>query len=172
MAGRGRKILGRITIMVTKVKSSKATILLKRFHILCGQASMREEEKRALIRSYGVESSKSLTEKQLSEACQVLAYEQNKRQQEADIWRKRVIAAICSYIDSSSIAGIDNKVYYAKAIAVKAAGAKSFNDIPCHKLQLLYNTFLKRNRLHEEVVQLLSEAELYVQNIKESLGLK
>lgn len=158
--------------MATKVKSSKATILLKRFHILCGQASMQEDEKRALIRSYGVESSKSLTEKQLSEACQVLAYELNKRAQEADIWRKRVIAAICCYIDSTAIAGVDNKIHYAKAIAVKASGAKSFNEIPCHKLQLLYNTFLKRNRLQEEVVQLLSEAELYVQNIKDSLGLK
>lgn len=132
---------------------------------------MTDDEKREFIRSYGVESSKEMTSSQLYDACGILSHLLNEKAQEADIWRKRVIAAICQYIDESNI-DVTDKISYAKGIAAKAAGLKSFNEIPTHKLQLLYNMFIKRNALHGDVIQILAEAELCMQQIKKNLGIK
>lgn len=150
---------------------NRQTSLFKKFHILCGKAGIEDYEKRELIRSYGAESSKTLSIEDLSSLCDLIQYKLNLKAQEEDKWRKRVIAAICGYIDSNSIQTTD-KVKYAKSIATKASSVKDFNDIPIHKLQLLYNMFLKSNSLSQKVEFLLAEAEIFSNNIKTSLNIK
>lgn len=157
--------------MKTQTVKYKASEL-KKFHILAGKAGLSEAEKREIIRSFGVESSRDMSYSQLKEACSLLSYRINRRAQELDIWRKRVIAAACSYIDCSNLKSVTDKVEYAKGIAAKAASVDHFNDIQQHKLQLLYNTFIKKRTLMAEVTQSLAEAELFLCDIKKKLNIK
>ncbi|MHC1780040.1 MAG: hypothetical protein AB9922_07360 [Bacteroidales bacterium] len=157
--------------MKTQTVKYKASEL-KKFHILAGKLAMSEAEKREMIRSFGVESSRDLSYSQLKEACSLLSYRINRKAQDLDLWRKRVIAAACSYIDCSNLKSITDKVEYAKGIAAKAASVDHFNDIQQHKLQLLYNTFIKKSALQAEVTQALSEAEIFLNDIKKKLNIK
>lgn len=149
---------------------NRQTSLFKKFHILCGKAGIEDYEKRELIRSYGAESSKTLSIEDLRSLCSLLQYKLNQKAQEEDKWRKRVIAAICGYIDCNSICTTD-KVKYAKNIASKASSVKDFNEIPIHKLQSLYNMFLKSNSLALKVESLLAETEILTNSIKKQLNI-
>lgn len=150
---------------------NRQTSLFKKFHILCGKAGIEDYEKRELIRSYGAESSKTLSIEDLRSLCDLIQYKLNLKAQEEDKWRKRVIAAICGYIDRNSICTTD-KVKYAKNIASKASSVKDFNEIPIHKLQSLYNMFLKSNSLALKVESLLAETEILTNSIKKQLNIK
>ena len=68
--------------------------LLRQFHTLCTRLGMTEEEKRALIGGYGVESSKDIDNHDLMDLCHTLELQLNKGAKEADSLRKRVIASI------------------------------------------------------------------------------
>jgi len=168
LAGRRTKILGGITM--EKVRTYY-TSLFKKYHILCGKLGMTDSDKKAFLSGFGVSSSKEMTESQLREACNTLSYEANKNAQEADMWRKRVLAATCQYIDNNNIK-VNNKIEYAKGIAVKASGCKQFNDIQIHKLQLIYNMMIKSSALHGKVEILLAEACMFAENIKKTHNLK
>lgn len=70
---------------------------------------------------------------------------------DARIWRKRVIAVLCGYLDSKGYE-YDNKVQAAKSTACRAAGVGTdeFNRISVTKLRDIYNTFIKlRNKSAE-----------------------
>lgn len=62
---------------------------------------------------------------------------------EGEKWRRRVIAAICSYIDNRGqrFNTRQQKIAYAMTIAQRAAGVDSFNKISISGLQRVYNTF-------------------------------
>lgn len=62
---------------------------------------------------------------------------------EEEKWRRRVIAALCSYLDSRGMRfdSREKKIAYAVTIACRAAGATNFNKISVTGLQRVYNTF-------------------------------
>ena len=76
--------------------------LLKKFHTLCGVLHMTEDQKKDLLSSWGVESSRDLDQHQLIDICAKLSEMVNKKQGRAtlDQLRKRVIAAISVHKDT------------------------------------------------------------------------
>lgn len=67
-----------------------------------------------------------------------------------DGWDKsarRVIAAICTYVDKLgyTFGSREDKIRYAKRIACRAANCYTFNAIPESRLSAIYNLYCKRN---------------------------
>ncbi|MGN0439260.1 MAG: hypothetical protein ACI4HH_00615, partial [Hominenteromicrobium mulieris] len=71
--------------------------LLRKLHAMFTRIGVTAEEKQVLLASYGVESSRDLTVYELTELCDTLcrAVQPN---DDADRWRKRLIAAIDEYL--------------------------------------------------------------------------
>jgi hypothetical protein len=124
--------------MVTTFMEKQQKQLIKKFHVLLGKAGIGREGKEAILSSYGVESSLDLTAKDLMDICDKLAMQANPKLAEADRWRKRVIRAIFAYCEA---AGREADMDYVKAIACRATGYRTFNEIPVARLNNLYNTF-------------------------------
>lgn len=119
-------------------------LLLKKFHTLCGKAGISQDEKRAMVRSYGHESSKDLTAHELIDVCDKLDRMMRPDLVEMDKYRKRLIASIFAWREAM---GDKPTMPYVKAIACQAAETeKGFNSIPLGKLQSLYNAFNKKTR--------------------------
>lgn len=60
---------------------------------------------------------------------------------------KRVIAAICQYVDKLgyTFGSREEKIRYVKRIACRAANCYTFNAIPESRLSAIYNLYCKRN---------------------------
>jgi hypothetical protein len=129
--------------------------LLKRFHVLLGKCGIGQEGKEAILCSYGVESSRDLSAKELLDICNKLSMKADKKLAELDMWRRRVIAAISSYhtemgVDvfaaaykQCSLAEKERRIRYAKGTAEQAAG-KDFDKIPLERLHSLYYGFTRK----------------------------
>ena len=76
--------------------------VLKKFHTLCSVLGLSEDEKRAIVESYGVESSRDMDTHDLINVCANLSEQANKKNGTSDLdkLRKRVMAAIGSYLHS------------------------------------------------------------------------
>lgn len=70
--------------------------LLKKFHTLCSVLGIDADGKRAIVESWGVSSSRDLTQHQLIDICGKLSAQVDQKQGTArlDKLRKQVIAAI------------------------------------------------------------------------------
>lgn len=115
----------------------------------------RDDLKCELVRQFSDGSTESLSamyRKCPGRYIEMLHYMQNETRhtphflKQEDIWRRRVIASICGYLD---VKGYDykssEKVKVAKATACRAAGVSSdaFNRIPVLQLREIYNAFRK-----------------------------
>lgn len=62
---------------------------------------------------------------------------------------KRVIAAICTYVDKLGykFGSREGKIRYAMKIACRAANCWNFNAIPESRLSAIYNLYCKRNEV-------------------------
>lgn len=128
--------------------------LLRQFHTLCTRLGMTEEEKRALIEGYGVESSKDIDNHDLMNLCHTLELQLNKGAREADALRKRVIAAIGGWL---RLTGKSHNIDTIKSIACRASGYSDFNKIPTERLRNLYNCFLKKQKDMDAVERIAME---------------
>ncbi|PKO97053.1 MAG: hypothetical protein CVU12_01940 [Bacteroidetes bacterium HGW-Bacteroidetes-7] len=146
----------------------------------------REQMKIALVEHFSDGKTSSLTEmyEKYPDAYERMIYNMKKERlvspqskrvydPEADIWRKRVIAAICKWVDRNGIKTND-KVSYAISLACRAANCSSFNRIPQVRLAEIYNAFIKKNSTAVECnvqqeIELLLDLEKAVQEIKDSL---
>ena len=111
---------------------------IKKFHWLLGKTGRGQEAKEAILASYGVESSRDLSVKDLLDICERLATESDPKLKKLDVWRKRVIKTIFSYCAET---GREADMDYVKGIACRACGFKSFNRIPIARLISVYNAF-------------------------------
>jgi len=117
--------------------------LLKRFHTLCTRIGMSADEKATLIGGFGVESSRDMSAEQLQVACDALDKRIDPQIVELDKWRKRVMAAVGGWLSiTSQTQGADR----IKAIACRATGHKTFNDITKDRLINIYYSFLKKQK--------------------------
>ena len=128
--------------------------LLRQFHTLCSRLGMKEHEKRALIESYGVESSKDIDNHDLMDLCHTLELRLNKGASEADHLRKRTIAAIGGWL---RLTGKEENIEVIKGIACRATGYENFNKIPTERLRNVYNTFLNKQRDHRQAQAVADE---------------
>lgn len=117
--------------------------LLRQFHTLCSRLGMTEYEKRALIESYGVESSQDIDNHDLMDLCHTLEQRLSTSATEADALRKRTIAAIGGWL---RLTGKEESIEVIKGIACRATGYDNFNKIPVERLRNIYNAFLKKQR--------------------------
>ncbi|MCL2651153.1 MAG: regulatory protein GemA [Candidatus Azobacteroides sp.] len=128
--------------------------LLKKFHTLCSRLGMDDETKRAMIRTYGVESSRDLPVKDLTDLCTKLEQIFNPQLVGLDKWRKRLIASIGGWLRAMSR---PENIKIIKAIACRAAQVETFNDIPMERLRSLYAAFNKKKKDLAMVEQLTIE---------------
>ena len=139
--------------------------LLRKYHALLRKAGISNDEKMALLASYGVESGKDMTVYELTELCYKLDMQTNRSAQEVEKWRRRVMGAIGGYLRAM---GRTSNVNLIQAIACRAARYERFNAIPIDQLRSLYNAFKKRTRALEAVDDLTME--LNAQSYLEPLG--
>jgi hypothetical protein len=117
--------------------SEKKKRLIKQFHTACTKTGMRPGDKKVIYDSLGIESSTELSEAQLEEVIKSLGTDSDK-------WRKRVIAAIFGWCKDINLHNYD--VVKVKAIACRAAGYKTFNQIPVSRLRDVYYEFVRKSR--------------------------
>lgn len=117
--------------------------LIKKFHTLLAKAGVDSDGKAVILAAYGVTSSKDMTGAQLEEACAGLERMADPRKEEADRLRRRLIAAIASYLEAT---GRPHDIATVKAVACRAARRRDFNRIPPDRLRSLYGAFTARRR--------------------------
>lgn len=124
----------------TKVMDKIHKDLIKKYHTLAGQLGMTDEEKRALLAQYKVQSSVDLSQHELVDVCACLSREIERRdgQQSMDALRKRLIAVVGKYLNAC---GKEVDIAYIKSTACRAAGIREFNRIPRERLRSLYGAF-------------------------------
>lgn len=114
--------------------------ILKKFHTLCRVLGMTEDEKRTLVQSYGVDSSRDMDTHDLVDVCAILSEKANRKTGTDDIdkLRKRVMAAIGKYLQ---MLGKESNASIIKGIACRATGYENFNKIPRERLRNLIGAF-------------------------------
>lgn len=73
----------------------------------------------------------------------------NRYEDSANLTRRRVIAAICQYVDKLGykFESDTHKIHYVIGIACRAANCGNFNAIPESRLSAIYNLYCKRNEV-------------------------
>ncbi len=114
--------------------------ILKKFHTLCSVLRLTDAEKRAIVESYGVESSRDMDTHDLINVCGKLSAQANEKTGagEMDKLRKRVMAAIGDYLKAT---GKESNATVIKGIACRATGHTDFNKIPRERLRNLVAAF-------------------------------
>lgn len=114
--------------------------LVKKFHALCSVLGLDDEAKRAILTSWGVESSRDLSQHQLIDICAKLSEQVDHKQGTAplDKLRKQVIASIGRWLRET---GQVESLAKIKGIAERASGYADFNKIPRERLRNLIATF-------------------------------
>lgn len=114
--------------------------LLKKFHTLCSVLGLTDDQKKDILSSWGVESSRDLDQHQLIDICAKLSEQANQKNGTAslDKLRKRAIAAIGGWLRETYQSQGISKI---KGIACRATGYDDFNKIPKERLCNLIATF-------------------------------
>lgn len=135
--------------------------LLKKFHTLCSVLGMSADEKRLIVESYGVESSRDIDTHALVDLCATLsAKAENNRQ--GDRLRKRLMGAIGEWLRKT---GKESSPQLIKGIACHASGYKSFNSIPPQRLRSLTEAFRNKIKDIDSVEILTSEMRAIIENL-------
>ncbi|MFA5689918.1 MAG: hypothetical protein WC959_12395 [Kiritimatiellales bacterium] len=114
--------------------------LIRIFHAKLAKAGQMKN-KRVILASFGVESALQLS-------CNELEMLIKSLDSDADLWRKRVIAAIFGWCKNISYPADMATV---KGIAARAAGWDRFNEIPVSRLRDIYYEFRRKNKTTETV---------------------
>ena len=115
--------------------------VLKKFHTLCGVCGMTQDEKSALVSSYGVESSADIDTHDLIDLCAML--QEQAGQPDMNRLRKRAIAAIGGYL---RLTGREESMDLIRGIACRATGYENFNQIPAERLRNIYSCFSNKQK--------------------------
>ncbi len=114
-------------------------VVLRKFHTLCSRLGLTEAEKRAIVESFGVESSADIDTHALIDVCASLSKQlEGDKGDQMDKLRKRAMAAIGGYLRRIDREGNADII---KGIACRATGYETFNKIPRERLRNLIATF-------------------------------
>lgn len=125
------------------------SVLIRQFHTVLAMLDNPEAAKEAILTSFGVDSTKDLTEYQLEKTIAAIRMQwyENKgmcaEEIEMDKWRKRVIAVIGEYLHLNSRVSNINII---KGIACRQTRKVDFNKITKEQLRNCYNLFLNKNK--------------------------
>lgn len=125
--------------------------LIRKYHAVAASAGLSESDRQVLLSSYGVESSRDLTQHQLVDLIATISLHMNRPK---DRMRKRLIASIGRYLRT---AGYEETIETIKATAVRASGCKSFNCIPPERMRSLIFAFQHKARDLERLERLTAE---------------
>lgn len=118
--------------------------ILRQFHTLCSLNGLTEDEKRAIVNRYEVESSADIDTHDLLNICAALSRQlDGGKSDEMDKLRKRAMAAIGGYLQRINHASSAEII---KGIACRSTGYRAFNKIPAERLRNLYNTFRNKQK--------------------------
>lgn len=144
------------------LSSAYKKALLRKYHLICRQLGITEEEKQAIKDSYGISSSKSLSERQLSDLIDRLLAGQDLstgQKTKNDIWRKRVMASIGGWL---RMIGKPESADTIKAIACRATGYTNFNKIPIARLRTIYYEFRRKSETITQTNQVKNDLIEYL----------
>lgn len=127
--------------------------LLRSFHASLARSGMLKN-KPDILESFGVESSKDLTEEELQQVIDNITGE-------ADKWRKRVLAAIFGWTKDI---GYYYDIKQIKSVACRATGYNNFNDIPVSRLRDAYYEFVRKSRTTVGARNVKEELINYLEN--------
>lgn len=119
---------------------------LRRFHSLCRELGISNENKQAIIQGEGVESSGDISAYRLYAICEDLKCQGDPKTAQMDALRKRVMASIGGWLKA---AGYKSSSEIIQAVACRASGYDSFNKIPAGRLHNLYHNF--RNKQIDKI---------------------
>lgn len=125
------------------IREQQAKWLLKKFHTIAAKSGMSAEDKKELVGSYGVESSKDLTIEQLGDACDKIERDLNPELIKLDKARLRLLGCIGGWFKALNKPA---NIAVIKAIATRAAKQENFNDIPLERLRSLYAAFSNKQK--------------------------
>jgi hypothetical protein len=133
------------------IEEREKKILLNRFHASCARRGITLDAKREIVHAYGHESSKDFTLAQLRDICAKLSDRAGIHvpADEADMWRKRVLAAGCAWRRNLGHKKDGRDIEYVKGVACRMAQVTAFNKITIEKLRDIYNGFISKNRVLE-----------------------
>ena len=134
--------------------------LLKKFHTLCSILNLTDDEKHAIVESFGVESSRDIDTHDLVDICAKLSDQANARERSGDIdkLRKRLMAAIGGYLKATNQASNASIII---GIACRASGYKDFNKIPRERLRNLIAAFNNKVKDAEAVDDVVTAMMLH-----------
>ena len=134
--------------------------LLRKFHALCSRLGLTEAEKRAIIESFGVESSADIDTHDLIDICASLSKQlEGDKGDEMDKLRKRAMAAVGGYLRKI---GRESNAEIIKGIACRATGYQSFNKIPAERLRNVYHAFRNKQKDIDSVERIAMECLVQV----------
>ena len=129
--------------------------LLRKFHALCSRLGLTEAEKRAIIESFGVESSADIDTHDLIDICASLSKQlEGDKGDEMDKLRKRAMAAVGGYLRKI---GRESNAEIIKGIACRATGYQTFNKIPAERLRNVYHAFRNKQKDIDSVERIAME---------------
>lgn len=128
--------------------------LLKKFHTLCGMLGIDAEGKRAIIESYGVESSRDIDTHDLVDLCAKLSEQLGDADAELSKQRKRTMAAIGRWLECMKLKSSADII---KGIACRATGYKEFNKIPKERLRNVVYVFNQKIKDAEEIDKVIAD---------------
>ena len=111
---------------------------LKQLMTILSYQKVSDEDRAQLVCSWTKGRTTSARELTPAEMSEIVAKLQQAERDSADIWRKRVIAAVYGFLKKRNKEANPDIV---KGIACRAAKAKDFNKIPVQRLVSLYTAF-------------------------------
>lgn len=133
--------------------STRKRQLIKQFHTVCSKSGIKPEERREIVGSFGRESSRELTEKELEDIIRSIS-------EDGDKWRKRVMASIGAWLRGVNI---EHSPVLIKAIACRAAGSPHFNAIPVARLRDVYYEFVRKSKTVAGVQEFKQQITRYLE---------
>ncbi len=137
--------------------------LLVKYHALCNQLRMSDEQRRVMLwQNYQVISSADLDNHQLIDLCASLEKHARPDIAKQSKERKRVIAAIGGWLRlaGKEKSNTTDNLEYIKSIACRATKYEDFNAIPTERLRNLYCTFTNKQKDKQAIEQILREDEM------------
>ena len=131
--------------------------VLKKFHTLCSVCGMTQDEKRAIVESFGVESSADIDTHDLLNICARLSQQADAHEHSMNRLRRQVMASIGGYL---RLIGREGNTAIITGIACRATGYEEFNKIPEERLRNIYNAFVNKQKdikaVNEVALEVLS----------------
>lgn len=144
--------------MITSKHEAYRKSLIKRLHTVKSEIGLTDDQYRAVLSGFGVESSKQLSIDELLRAIELL----QTRNPDDDKWRKRCIAAIGAYL---RVTNRKENTDLIKGIACKASGYANFNKIPTSRLRDIYYEFSRKAKLTANITEMVNNDIDYVSSL-------